>query len=194
MQYIKNSEIEDKDKEDILVEIQDNKIYFYTDIEPKSILKLNKALRQLDAEHISNKQIRGLKELEPIYLYINSYGGDVFSGFSAMNTIEQCQSEIITVVDGMCASAATFLSVAGQQRWIQKDSYMLIHQMSTGLWGTYENFEDEKKNLDLLMARIRSVYIRYTQIPEKILYETLKHDFYFDAKTCLKYKLVDKII
>ncbi len=101
---------------------------------------------------------------------------------------------IITVVDGCCASAATFLSVVGSRRLITEHSYMLIHQLSQGLWGTFREFEDEMENLKSCMEKIKNIYRTYTKIPGKKLDEMLKHDLWFDAKTCLKYGLVDEII
>ena len=41
---------------------------------------------------------------------------------------------------------------------------------------------------------IKSVYFKYTRLPEKMLNEILKHDLWFDAKTCLKHGLVDAIL
>lgn len=41
---------------------------------------------------------------------------------------------------------------------------------------------------------IKDIYSEYTEVPEKELDGILKHDIWFDAKTCLKYKLVDEIL
>jgi ATP-dependent protease ClpP protease subunit len=71
---------------------------------------------------------------------------------------------------------------------------MLIHQLSSNLWGKYSEIEDEKKNLDLMMETIRNVYTEYTKVPIEELDEILKHDLMWDAKTCLKYNLVDRIV
>ena len=57
---------------------------------------------------------------------------------------------------------------------------MLIHQLSSTFWGTYGNFEDEKKNLDLMMKTIKDVYKKYTKVPMKKLDEILKHDLLWD--------------
>jgi ATP-dependent protease ClpP protease subunit len=111
-----------------------------------------------------------------------------------MDTISRCKVPVYTYVDGFCASAATFLSIVGVKRYISKNSYMLIHQLSSNLWGKYSEIEDEKKNLDLMMETIRNVYTEYTKVPIEELDEILKHDLMWDAKTCLKYNLVDRIV
>ena len=71
---------------------------------------------------------------------------------------------------------------------------MLIHQLSSSLRGKYSEIEEEKKNLDLMMETIKSVYREYTKVPMKKLDEILKHDLLWDAKTCLMYGLVDEVI
>ena len=71
---------------------------------------------------------------------------------------------------------------------------MLIHQLSSGLYGKYNELEDDMENNKHLMTTIKSIYKRYTTIPMKKLDEILKHDLWFDSKTCLKYGLVDEII
>jgi ATP-dependent protease ClpP protease subunit len=71
---------------------------------------------------------------------------------------------------------------------------MLIHQLSSVMWGKFQEFEDEMENQKKLMSLIKNTYREYTKIPEKTIDEILKHDLWFDAKTCLKYGLVDKII
>ena len=130
----------------------------------------------------------------PIKLFINSGGGSVVSGISSMDTILRCKVPIQTYVDGFAASAATFMSVVGTKRYMSRNSYMLIHQLSSNFWGTYANFEDEKKNLDLMMKSIKDIYKKYTKLPMKKLDEILKHDLMWDAQTCLDYGMIDEIV
>ena len=71
---------------------------------------------------------------------------------------------------------------------------MLIHQLSSHMWGKYTELQDDMKNNELLMETIKSIYKNYTEIPPKELDKILEHDLWWDAKTCLKYGLVDEII
>jgi ATP-dependent Clp endopeptidase proteolytic subunit ClpP len=183
---------EDNDK--LLFETVDNTIYFYSEVDRESILKLNKTLRELDTLIIKNKISKRSEVLDSIYLHINSYGGEVFSCFSAVDNMINTKSPIVTVVDGVAASAATIISVTGKRRLMFKHSSMLIHQMSSGYWGTWEEQKDNMKNNERLMNMIYNHYLEYTKIPKEKLEEILKHDLWFDAKTCLEYGLIDEII
>ena len=175
------------------ISVQDNKIYFYSGVNRNACVELNKKIGELEAKSLTLSNTLGILP-PPIKIFINSGGGSIVSGIASMDTILRCQVPIETYVDGFSASAATFLTVVGKKRYMSRNSYMLVHQLSSTFWGTYANFEDEKKNLDLIMRTIKDVYKKYTKLPMKKLNDILKHDLMWDAKTCLEYGLIDEII
>ena len=181
-----------KDRADYL-EVVNNRIYFYSGVETKNVLGLNKALRDLGAEIQHSSAVL---ECEPadIFLHVNSHGGDLFAGLAAMDEIRKSKVPVISIVDGCAASAATLMTIAANKRQINKHAYMLVHQLSSGMWGKYKEMKDEIKNVDSMMKTIRKIYLEYTKIPKKKLNEILDHDLWFDAETCLEYGLVDEII
>lgn len=181
-------------KEPAVLEVVENRIYFYAGVDRTTILKLNRELRSLNNEYIAQAQRREDDHLCPIYLHISSYGGSIFSGLAGLDQIRRSLVPVYTIVDGCCASAATFLSVAGKRRFINSHSFMLIHQLSSCMWGKYMEFKDEIQNLDRLMVMIKAIYNEFTEVPQDKLDEMLKHDLWFDAQTCLEFGLVDEII
>ena len=181
-----------KDRADYL-EVVNNRIYFYSGVETKNILGLNKALRDLGAEIQHSSAVLECPPAD-IFLHVNSHGGDLFDGLAAMDEIRKSKVPIISIVDGCAASAATLMTIAADKRQINKHAYMLIHQLSSGMWGKYKEMKDEIENADSMMKTIRKIYLEYTKIPKKKLDEILDHDLWFDAETCLKYGLVDEII
>ncbi len=177
-----------------VVDQQNNRIWFYADIERENILKLTKSLMEMDSNQIASAMANSDEHLRPIYLHINSMGGYIFDGLAAMDQIAMTKCPVYTVVDGVCASAATFLSIRGKKRYIKENSFMLIHQISSGMWGKYEEFVDEMENLKKFMGLVRDIYAKHTHIPKKVVDEMLLHDIFFNAKECIKYGLVDEII
>ena len=175
------------------ISVQDNKIYFYSGVNRNACSELNKKISELEAKALTLSHNLDM-ESPPIKLFINSGGGTIVSGIASMDTILRSKVPVWTYVDGFSASAATFMTVVGNRRFMSRNSYMLVHQLSTQFWGTYSNFEDEKQNLDLMMKNIKNVYKEYTKIPMKKLNEILKHDLMWDAKTCLEYGMIDEII
>ena len=86
------------------------------------------------------------------------------------------------------------MSVVADERYMHKHAFMLIHQLSAGSWGKYEELKDDMQNNELIMNKIKEIYQEYTKIPTKKLNEILKRDLWWDAKTCLEYGLIDEII
>ena len=175
------------------ISVQDNKIYFYSGVNRNACCELNKKISELESKAITLSQNLDTPA-PPIKLYINSGGGSIVSGIASMDTILRSKVDVHTYIDGFSASAATFLSVVGTKRYMSRNSYMLVHQLSSTFWGTYSNFEDEKQNLDLMMKSIKNIYKEYTKIPMKKLNQILKHDLMWDANTCLEYGMIDEII
>ena len=71
---------------------------------------------------------------------------------------------------------------------------MLIHQISTGIWGTYDNLVDEKESMDELMKMIENFYLKNTELKKKRLKQLLKRDLWLSPEKCLELGLVDEII
>ena len=175
------------------ISVHENKIYFYSGVNRNSVVELNKKIGEIESKSLT---IASSLEVDPppIKIYINSGGGSITSGIASMDTILRSKVPIYTYIDGFCASAATFLSSVGIKRHISRNSYMLIHQLSTNFWGKYSEFEDEKQNLDLMMNTIKKIYQRYTKVPKRKIDGMLKKDLLWDSKQCLAYGLIDEII
>ena len=175
------------------IAVHENKIYYNAGVNRDGAVELNKKIGELESKSLT---LGNNLDIDPptLKLFINSGGGSITAGISSMDTILRCKVPIDTYVDGFCASAATFLSVVGSYRFMSRNSYMLIHQLSSNFWGKYSEFEDEKQNLDLMMKTIKNVYKTYTKLPMKKLNEILKHDLMWDAETCLGYGLIDEIV
>ena len=176
------------------IAVHENKIYYYAGVNRESAAELNKKIGELETKCLTLCHNLDLEKPPTLKVLINSGGGSITAGISSMDTILRCKVPVETYVDGFCASAATFLSVVASHRLMSRNSYMLIHQLSTNFWGKYSEFEDEKQNLDLMMETIKRVYKEHTKVPEKKLDEILKHDLLWDAETCLEYGLIDEVI
>ena len=185
----------DEEEEDLADQIEsvDNTIFYYAPVTKKSVLSLNKQIRRLGTElEITSKMLD--ISIPDIRIRINSPGGSLLDCFAAVDAIRNSAAPIHSIVEGSAASAATLMSVVAKKRSITKNSFMLIHQLSGGMWGKFEDMKDDMQNCNVFMEAINQIYVEHTKIPKNTLKEILKRDIYFDSKTCLKYGLVDKII
>ena len=178
-----------------IVSVDKNIIYFNGKVSLESILDLKKAIQKLNDKYIDLKSHELLESAvaSPIYLKITSYGGSVIAAMSAIDCIRKSIIPIHTIVDGCAASAATLMSIVGVKRYITPSSYMLIHQLSSGVCGTHAEIEDEYNNCEMMMNDIKNLYIKYTKLKKSQLNNFLKHDIWWKTDECLKYKLVDEI-
>ena len=175
------------------VDIGRNRIYFYSEVNRAKNLALNKSLVTIS----NNLHNRGESlSVDPgrVYLHINSFGGSVFAGLSSVDYILNCKVPVTTVIDGCAASAATLMSIVGAHRAMHRHSFMLIHQISSTMWGKFEEMKDDMKNSELLMKTIIQLDEEHTRIPRSELSKLLKHDLWWGAETCLDYGLIDEII
>ena len=179
------------------VETFDNHIYFYAKVDTDRCLDLIRRVREVDNELRTQHMSRALNQefpAVPIWLHLQSGGGELFTGLNIADQLQGIQSPIYSVVEGVCASAATLISMACTRRFILPSSFMLIHQLSSHHWGKYSEFEDEKKLLDMLMDRLYEFYATNSKLKKKEIRALLERDTWFDAQQCLARGLVDEII
>lgn len=175
------------------VDISDNTIMFYGEVSERNAKLLNKAIRMLDKD-LQVFKVKYDSEPPPIKLHINSYGGSVFAGLSTVDVILNCKTPVHSYIDGSAASAATLISVVADKRFMYQNSHMLIHQLSSSMWGKFEDFKDEMENLDMLMTKIKKIYKDKTSMSTRQITEILKRDKWFDAEKCVELGLVDEVV
>ena len=182
----------DSDEDESKIVRENNHVYFYSEVSRESIFKLNILLRESEKFVHTMSFDLNVKNI-PIYLHINSFGGSLYDAYAAVDTIKNLRVPIYSIVEGCAASAGTIISVVCNKRFIGKNAHMLIHQLSSNMWGKMSEIEDEYKHLNELMKQIKRIYGEYTKISKKELTELLKHDIWLNPQTCIKYGLVDDV-
>lgn len=171
-----------------------NHVYFTEDITKKSCRDLIERIEEVTIRIQKLSSDYDMESTPKIYLHISSPGGDIFPTFGVMDVIRRSKIPIVTIIEGAAASGATLISLMGSERWITQNSYMLIHQLNGGFWGTFSEMEDEMLNKKEWMERIIKVYEEKTKMKSADLRNLLKHDLYWNAEECLKRGLADKIV
>ncbi|HCT52268.1 MAG TPA: hypothetical protein DF712_07375, partial [Balneola sp.] len=165
--------------DDSKVSSEYNKIYFYSGVTRQENLQLNKLILNTGQKMKSIELCYKLPEPPKVYLHINSYGGSVFAGFSSVDYIKNCPVPVTSVIDGCAASAATIMSVVAKERLMHEHAFMLIHQLSSGMWGKFEDMKDDMKNNELLMKKIIAIYEENTKLPKSKITQILKRDLWW---------------
>lgn len=79
--------------------------------------------------------IRHSRHDDVVKLYINSYGGDLFTAIQFLRVLSEANATVIVSIEGACMSAATLLFLAADQVEITPHSSIMIHNYSSGAFG-----------------------------------------------------------
>ena len=161
-----------------------NCIYFNAGVSAENVNKLLILLHEASSEAVQN-------ETSYIWLYIHSIGGDAFSGFSAMDHIQNNGIPVITVADGVVASAATFILLAGYRRFTMPHAHILIHQVQTEFSGKYKELLDDVCNTRSIMSTMKKIYKEKTNLKGKKLNAFLYGELYMTGEKSIEHGLVE---
>src|SRR5688572_26772936 len=75
-----------------------------------------------------NKWLKENAKAKEILVRVNSPGGDVFEGMAIMNALKRADARVIIEVEGLAASSASFIAMAGDEVRIHKGAQMMIHE------------------------------------------------------------------
>ena len=131
-----------------------------------------------------------------IQMYINSPGGQVYSGMAVYDTMRMIPNKISTVAVGVAASFGTVLLAAGTkgQRYALPHATIHMHQPLGGAQGQASDIEIQAKEILRLKERINFILSEATgQTVETIVHDT-NRDFYMSAQDAVEYGLVDKVL
>jgi ATP-dependent protease ClpP protease subunit len=97
-----------------------------------------------------------------IEVHLNSPGGDVFDGLAIYNALAQRPGKVTTVVDGLAASAASFIAMAGKVRVVSPGAMMMIHEASGMCIGNSAEMRETAELLDKVSENIASIYASHS--------------------------------
>lgn len=95
-----------------------------------------------------------------IELHVNSQGGDVYEGLPIYNAIREHPARVTTVVDGIAASIASVIAVAGDWVVMNAGSRLMIHEASMWTGGNAAELGRQAATLDAISDDIAGIYVR----------------------------------
>ncbi|KGI55845.1 ATP-dependent Clp endopeptidase proteolytic subunit ClpP [Campylobacter sp. MIT 97-5078] len=131
-----------------------------------------------------------------IYLYINSPGGVITSGFSIYDTMNYIKPSVCTICIGQAASMGAFLLSCGEKgkRFALPNSRIMIHQPLGGARGQATDIEIQAKEILRLKSILNEILAANTnQKLTKIVKDT-ERDFFMSANEAKEYGLIDKVL
>jgi ATP-dependent Clp protease protease subunit len=131
-----------------------------------------------------------------IFLYINSPGGVVTSGFSIFDTMQYIRPDVCTICIGQAASMGAFLLSSGTKgkRYALPHARIMIHQPLGGAQGQATDIAIQAKEILRMKDELNGILASQTgQKLDKIVSDT-DRDFFMSAAEAAEYGLIDKVL
>lgn len=128
-----------------------------------------------------------------IDLHINSGGGSVFDGIAMHAALRNHSSDVTSYVDGIAASAASFLAMAGDEIVIEKPAKMMIHNASGLVYGHKSDMREMADLLDELDGTIAGMYADRTGRPAAQWSAAMDATTWYSAAQAVEVGLADRV-
>lgn len=132
-------------------------------------------------------------DVATIHLRINSPGGDVFDGRAMATALRQHKAKVIAHVDGLAASAASYVALAADEVEISQGGMFMIHRASSFAWGNAEDLRKLADVLDKIDESLVAEYVRETGQSEDDVRGWFNAETWFTAEEAVEYGFADRI-
>nr|DAP69481.1 MAG TPA: Putative ATP dependent Clp protease [Caudoviricetes sp.] len=131
---------------------------------------------------------------EEITLNIASNGGDVFAASEIYTMLKASGKRIVVNVQGLAASAASVISMAGDTVRISPTAHIMIHKASTGIVGNSDDLEHQSTVLNSIDESIALAYEMKTGLKQPELLDLMAKETWLNAKTAVDKGFADEIM
>lgn len=137
-----------------------------------------------------------VKERSKLTIRINSPGGELYAGLAIMNRLSEFKGDVITVVDGLAASAASIILQGGKTRKVHKSSMVMVHSASTFLFGYYNEAElnEAFKQLNAANRAAIEAYSQRTNIDKNEIQSILAETKWMTGEEAVNRGFADELI
>lgn len=139
------------------------------------------------------KDLDGLGDIKNLNIYINSGGGDVFAGTSIHNMLKRHSAYKTVYIDGIAASIASVIAMAGDKIIMPKNAMMMIHRAWTVLYGNANEFKKMADTLEQVDASISTAYEGKTGLESGEVLQLMEDETWFTASEAVEKGFADEI-
>jgi ATP-dependent Clp protease protease subunit len=149
---------------------------WYGGVAPQSFVK---ALREIDAD--------------TIHLRINSPGGSVFAARAIETALREHKAKVVAHIDGLAASAATFIAMAADEIVMAPGALFMIHKAWTVSFGNADDLRTEAALLEKIDGTLAETYAARSGKEASAMMDLMAAETWFTAQEAVDAGLVDKI-
>lgn len=144
-----------------------------------------------------NRKDKGIDEKlrKPIKLYINSIGGDTYNGYALISAIQSSITPVYTINQGMCASMAFLIFLAGSKRYSMINSIFLMHE---GMNGGFDNTSKMRERIEFETGKLedltKNFVLSNTSITSDLYDEKYRVEWYMLPDEAKSHGICDFIV
>ncbi|ABI59716.1 peptidase S14, ClpP [Nitrosomonas eutropha C91] len=128
-----------------------------------------------------------------IHLRINSPGGDVFSARAIETAIREHNSEVIAHIDGVAASAASYIALAADNIVIAEGAFYMIHKAWSFAMGNADDLLEMAALLEKVDESLVTTYAKRTGQAEDQIRDWMRNETWFSAAEAVEYGFADSV-
>ena len=128
-----------------------------------------------------------------IDLHINSPGGDVFDGIAIYNLIKQHPAKVTSYVDGLAASIASVIALAGDQIYMAENALFMIHNPYGMAFGESADMRKMADLLDTVRGSIVKAYVSKTGKPDTEIFPLMDSETWMTADEAVEFGFIDEV-
>jgi ATP-dependent Clp protease, protease subunit len=153
-------------------------------------------------DQVANLVIAQLIHLESedpdkdISIYINSPGGQVYSGLAIYDTMQFIKPDVQTICVGIAMSMGAVILAGGTagKRLALPNAKILIHQVSGGFQGQATDIEIQARETIALKRRLEEILSEHTTRPQEQVAKDMERDYFMTSQEALDYGIIDNVI
>ena len=132
-------------------------------------------------------------DVATLNVYINSPGGDVYEGIAIRNALRQHSANVVVTVDGLAASAASFIACAGDELVMGENAEIMIHDAWTIALGNADDMRLVAGDLDRISDNIAAMYAAKAGGEPTAWRELMKAETWYSAEEAVAAGLADRL-
>jgi len=138
------------------------------------------------------KDLKAIKNA--VTIRINSPGGSVFDGVAMYKAISDFKNPTTTIIDGLAASAASYVALAGDTVQMSEGAFMMIHDPYSMVVGTSGDMRKEADLLDKIRDEIAGFYVRKSEKSIDEIVAMMAEETWLNGEDAVEFGLVDEVL
>lgn len=134
-----------------------------------------------------------LGDVAEINIFINSDGGDVFAGQAIHSMMKRHKAKINIYVDGLAASIASVIAMAGDKVYMPRNAMMMLHNPWTWSYGNAGDFRKLADDLDAIRESMIAAYQDKSGLDREKIIEILDAETWLTAEEAVEYGFADEV-